>query len=164
MAGEVDKAAPPTKSRKGLFLFLLVGVIAIGGGAAVPWFVLKENPSPKKEVVDKDRKSDLVPFGDVVVNLGGDTDGRLTRYLRVKIVLVIEDISEKAMNEVLSKQKAFLKNWLISYLSDQSIQDVGRAAGVNRVRREIRDQFNAMLFPDGAERIQDILFDEFVVQ
>lgn len=164
MAAEVDKPVPPTKSRKGLFLFVLVGMVAVGGGAAVPWFMLKDTPATKKEVVEKDRKPELVPFGDVVVNLGGDTDGRLTRYLRVKIVLVTEDITEKAMTEVMAKQKAFLKNWLISYLSDQSPQDVSRAAGVNRVRREIRDQFNAMLFPDGSEKIQDILFDEFVVQ
>ena len=53
---------------------------------------------------------------------------------------------------------------LIGYLSDQSMQEVSRAVGVNRIRREIRDQFNAMLFPDGAEKIHDILFDEFVVQ
>ena len=164
MATEVDQAASPAKSRKGLFLFIIVGLVSVAAGAAVPMFLLKDSPSTKKEVVEKEKKSELVPFGDVVVNLGGDNDGRLTRYLRVKLVLVTEDISEKAMNEVMAKQKAFLKNWLISYLSDQSSQDVSRAAGVNRVRREIRDQFNAMLFPDGSEKIQDILFDEFVVQ
>jgi flagellar basal body-associated protein FliL len=49
-------------------------------------------------------------------------------------------------------------------LSDQSLQEVSGKAGVNRVRREIREQFNAMLWPDGSEYIQDILFDEFVVQ
>ena len=37
-------------------------------------------------------------------------------------------------------------------------------AGVNRLRREIREQFNAMLYPNGEEPIVEILFDEFVVQ
>ena len=35
---------------------------------------------------------------------------------------------------------------------------------MNRIRREIRDQFNAMLYPNGEEKIIEILFDEFVVQ
>ena len=34
----------------------------------------------------------------------------------------------------------------------------------NRIRREIRDHFNAMLFPNEAEKLNDILFEEFNVQ
>ena len=99
-------------------------------------------------------------FGDVVVNLGEE---RLTRYLRVKLIVVVNEVHQKTTTDLMAKQKPFLKNWLISYLSDLSMQDVSGAAGVNRVRREIRDQFNAMMFPDGSEKVQDVLFDEFVV-
>jgi flagellar basal body-associated protein FliL len=82
----------------------------------------------------------------------------------VKVLLVVEEGDVKEVTDLLQKQKAFLKSWLIGYLSDQSLQDVGRNVGLNRIRREIRDEFNRMLYPDNTEKIYDILFDEFVVQ
>ena len=71
---------------------------------------------------------------------------------------------EKEFTELLPKYKAIMKNWLISYLSDRSLQEVSGAAGVNRLRREIQEKFNALLFPVGAEKIHDVLFEEFNVQ
>jgi flagellar protein FliL len=161
MADVADKAAPPQSGKKGWLVLVLVAVAAAGGGAALPWVLLHE-PHAEKAAPEKDaKKTALIPFGDAVVNLGEE---RLTRYLRIKIILVVYHIHEKTVTNMLQDQKAFLKNWLISYLSDQSIQEVSRAAGVNRIRREVRDQFNAMLFADGSEKINDVLFDEFVVQ
>ncbi len=162
MAEAAEKTAPAKSGSKGwLMILALVGLVAAGGGAVVPWVLLRdhhvETPAHEKEA----KKAALIPFGDAVVNLGEE---RLTRYLRIKLILVVDHANEKAVNAVLAEQKAFLKNWLISYLSDQSIQEVSRAAGVNRIRREVRDQFNAMLFADGSEKINDVLFDEFVVQ
>ena len=158
MATETDKSAP---AKKGSWILLgVVALVAIGAGVALPHFLPQE--APKKHAPENDsKKPAIIPFGDVVVNLGEE---RLTRYLRLKIILVVDGHHEKTLNDHIQKQKAYLKSWLISYLSDQSIQEVSRAAGVNRVRREIRDQFNAMLFPDGSEKIFDVLFDEFVVQ
>ncbi len=106
-------------------------------------------------------KRAYVPFGDVVVNLNEE---RLTRYLRVKLLLVVDMAHEKEMTELVAKNKPALKNWLISYLSDRSLQDVSGAGGVNKLRREIWREFNAELFPDGTETIQDVFFEEFVVQ
>ncbi len=163
MAEEV--AAPPKKSgKKGLMLGLLLAVCAVGGGASLPWIMgghPHRAPADKKKGEGPKSKQAAVPFGDVVVNLGED---RLNRFLRVKIMCAIDEAETKEITELLTTQKAFLKSWLISYLSDQSTQDVTRKVGVNKIRREIRDQFNAMLFPDGEEKIIDILFDEFVVQ
>jgi flagellar FliL protein len=161
MADAVDKTAPPKSGMKGWLLLGLVGVIAAGAGGALPWLLFHEHHAETAPVEKESKKTALIAFGDAVVNLGED---RLTRYLRFKLILVVDQANEKAVNNVLQEQKPFLKNWLISYISDQSLQEVGRASGVNRIRREIRDQFNAMLFADGSERINDVLFDEFVVQ
>jgi flagellar protein FliL len=78
--------------------------------------------------------------------------------------VAVEESEAKEITEHMEKQKAFLKNRLISYLSDQSMHEVTRQIGVNRIRREIRDEFNAILYPEGEEKILDVLFDEFVVQ
>jgi flagellar basal body-associated protein FliL len=109
----------------------------------------------------KEEKTAFVTFGDVVVNLHEE---RLTRYLRLKIVLEVEESEEKKLNELLNKRKAPLKSWLISYLADRTLEEVRGTVGINRIRREIRDHFNEMLYPDGREVIRQVHFEEFTVQ
>jgi flagellar protein FliL len=156
-------AERPKSGKKGLIVWMLLALLAAGGGASLPWIVrnrhhdehgTKKNEHPR-------HKPAAIPFGEVVVNLGEE---RLNRYLRVKLLVAVDESDAKEVGELLTKQKAFLKDWLIGYLFSQSSQDVVRKLGVNRIRREVRDQFNAMLFPGGEEKIVDILFDEFVVQ
>ena len=161
MANEV--ATPPKSGAKGWIIWIVLALVAVGGGASLPW-AIGRHPSAattQKKVESPKSKQEAILFGDVVVNLGED---RLNRFLRVKIMVAVGEADVKEVTELLSKQKAFLKSWLIGYLSDQSTQEVSRKVGVNRLRREIREQFNAMLFPNGEEPIVDILFDEFVVQ
>jgi flagellar basal body-associated protein FliL len=45
-----------------------------------------------------------------------------------------------------------------------SMEDIRGAAGQNRLRREIHDQFNLVMFPDTEGEIKDVLFEEFNVQ
>jgi flagellar basal body-associated protein FliL len=62
------------------------------------------------------------------------------------------------------ENKTFLKNWLIGYFQSKQVDEVRGTEGFNRVRREIQEQFNLILFPDGEEVIQEVLFEEFNVQ
>ena len=162
MATDTDKTAPAKGGGRWL-VTIVVAVVAMAAGFALPRLLSPPTPeAPKKTPLDKGAaKPAIVPFGEIVVNLGEE---RLTRYLRAKILLVVDGKEEKNITEHLNKNKAYLKSWLISYLSDLSLQEVSRAVGVNRLRREIRDQFNAMLYPDGQELVLEVLFDEFVVQ
>jgi flagellar basal body-associated protein FliL len=160
MTTATDKPAVQKTAKGGWLLLAVVALIAVASGVAVPWVFLAKGDS--KPAADKEaKKPALIPFDEVVVNLGRD---RLTRYLRVKIILSVDGNHEKVIGDHVQKQKAYLKSWLIGYLADQSVEEVGGAAGVHRVRREIRDQFNALLYPDGSEKILDVLFDVFVVQ
>jgi flagellar FliL protein len=158
-----EAAAPPQKKKGSKLVWLVLAVIALGGGAALPWVFATHKAAGHnvKKADTAKAKQTALPFSDVVVNLPED---RLSRFLRAKIMVAVEETDAKEMTELLESQKAFLKSWLIGYLSDQSTQEVTRKVGVNRIRREIRDQFNAMLFPDGEEKVVEILFDEFVVQ
>lgn len=167
MAKSAEQPAAPAKGGKKWLLIGVVGLVAAAAGAAVP-FVLPESALTLKKAESSDHASPkeakpiLIPFGEpVVVNLNTE---RLSRFLRLRIILVADGADEKLVQEAVEKNKPFLKTWLIAYLSDQSLKDVTGAAGVNRLRREIRDQFNTMLFPDGSEKISDILFEEFYVQ
>ncbi len=158
-----ETATPPKSAGKGWIVWVILAIIAAGAGASLPWTLPRRSGDPgaaKKSETPK-AKQEAIPFGDIVVNLGED---RLNRFLRAKIMVAVEEHDAKEVTEMLTQQKAFLKSWLIGYLSDQSIADVTRKAGVNRLRREIREEFNARLFPNGEELIVDVLFDEFVVQ
>jgi len=144
MATAEEKSAPSKGKMKGLVILIVVGIIAAGGGYATP-LVLKKFTEKHTENVKESLGSDglklaFIPFDTVVVNIN---EANLGRFLRIK---------------------AILKNWLIGHLSDKSMQDVAGAAGVHRSRREILDQFNTLLFPDGSDKIRDILFEEFNVQ
>lgn len=158
-----ETATPPPKAAgKGWIIWVLLAVLAAAGGASLPWvFNRRTGETAPKKPENAKITQEAILFGDIVVNLGED---RLNRFLRAKIMVAVEEKDVKEVTEVMTKQKAFLKSWLIGYLSDQSTSEVSRKAGVNRLRREIREQFNAMLYPNGEEPIVDILFDEFVVQ
>src|SRR5439155_14934783 len=126
MATGTDKpaATTPTKGGPGLIVMMVVAIVAVGAGFAVPRLFMASGPG--KPVEKEAKKPAIVPFGDaLVVNLGEE---RLTRYLRVKLLLVVDGNQEKAIADHIQKQKAYLKSWLISFLSDQSVQEVSRAA------------------------------------
>jgi flagellar FliL protein len=154
--------------------FLLVGVIGVALGVAVPMLIpAAEAPADEPDRMEE-RKIDLdaefveskakyLPFngGDsVVVNLN---DERMSRFLSVGFSLKVSEDSDLT-EEDLTKKGPPLMSWLIANLSANSLEDVRGKAGQNRIRREIRDQFNSMLFPDGHDRIFDILFNNFAVQ
>ena len=167
MANETT-AAPPAKGGGKIMLILLAacGVLALAAGGAVPYFLMHEEAPSAHNKEDGHRgshsKQAYVTFGDpVVVNLNED---RLTRYLKIKILLVVDAKDEKTVAELVLKKKPALKNWLIANLSDKSLSEVSGAAGLNKMRREIWHQFNSELYPDGSEKVLDIFFEEFVVQ
>ena len=164
-APSANAAAPP-KGKKSLWLLLIAcAAVAVGAGVAVPMFLLPmmraEGAKGHESKFKPTGKRAYVPFGDVVVNLNEE---KLHRFLRIKLLLVVDEGYEKQLIEQVAKIKPELKNWLIAYLSDKSLNDVTGAAGVNRLRREIWSKFNGEMFPDGSEHIQDVIFEEFNIQ
>lgn len=160
-----------TSQKGGWLRWIVLGVlalVAVAAGFAVPWVLSgttirhhSEATATSPQHSKKEEKTAFVAFGDVVVNLHEE---RLTRYLRLKIVLEVEESEERYIQELLNKRKAPLKSWLIGYLADRTLEEVRGTVGINRIRREIRDHFNEMLFPDGREVIRQVHFEEFTVQ
>jgi flagellar FliL protein len=156
---------PPPKKRR-LFAALLwgsLGLVLGAGGFAIPLFLsgLMGSAAEGTSSSTSQIKPAFITFGAAVVNLNSD---RFNRYLRMSITLQVAESDVEAVNELIDKQKSVLKSWLLSHLSDKTMQEIRGAAGQNRLRREIQDQFNTILFPDGYDRIHDVLFEEFNVQ
>lgn len=160
--------SPPASRGMGAVVWLGVGLTSAAVGASVPLLLNKPTPPAQSETPESNNyelpaadKVLFVPFGDVTVNLN---EGRMNRYLRIKLSLQVDRTQELVVKTSLEKQTLIMRNWLISYLSDKELDAIRGAAGQNMLRREIRDQFNAVLFTDGYDRVYDVLFEEFNVQ
>jgi flagellar basal body-associated protein FliL len=159
------------KSGKKKLVWIVVALLSIVSGAALPVVlsaagVMKHDESeaeaekPKKKKKEKAEPA-IIPFGDVAVNLA---ESRMTRYLRVKIVLQVDATELATFTKELEKRKPVMKDWLIGHLSGKSLKDVAGTVGVKRCQREIQERFEELLFPDGDGTEFEVLFEEFVVQ
>ena len=171
-----DDAADSSSGKKGGFgkilIWLVVGVVGIGAGFATPLVLMSDSNSaeePEVEVTDNqlpipDPNDEVafVPFGeDVVVNFN---DPRFSRYLKMKLSLQVAKSQTDDITALLEEKHDVLINWLIGHIADKRVDDIRGTQGTNRLRREIHDSFNGLLFTDGIERIQDILFQELNIQ
>ncbi len=172
MAEDKNEAGATTDApaaKGGVLPYIIVGILCTAGGVAVPFLL------PSKAATDKSgaaavkppyelpsiEDTAFVPFGTATVNLD---EGRLNRFLNVSITLQIAKKDQLELTRTLETQKAPLTSWLIGHLSDKTLDEIRGAAGQNRLRREIRDQFNTVLYPDGYDRIYDVLFDNYAIQ
>lgn len=103
----------------------------------------------------------FVQFGRIVVNLN---EPALTKYLSLDITLLTDGKDAATVTTAVESRLPILRTWLTSHLADKSMEDVRGKVGINRLRHEIQDQFNALLFDDGHERVKDVLFEEFHVE
>ncbi|MCA9263100.1 MAG: flagellar basal body-associated FliL family protein [Planctomycetales bacterium] len=164
MADEEPKAEAAAKP--GLMKQLIwcaVGFAVGAGGFAIPLFC-PQLFGQGSEVVEEEEtpaKPAFLEFGQVVVNINED---RFNRYLKINLTLQVDETELETVTADVETKRSILVNWLLSHLSDKSMEEIRGAAGQNRLRREIQDQFNSVLFPDGVDRIQDVLFEEFNVQ
>ena len=151
----------PARNKKWILLAVF-GLCSAGAGVMAPKFMAgADSPEAKAKQEAAAARETFLLFGEVTVNLA---EGRLSRYLRVKIVLSTETRYKQLLTDALEHRKATLKNWLIGHLSDKAMADVTGRVSINRIRRELLEQFNSMLAADKAGKIQDVLFEEFVVQ
>ena len=151
----------PGKKRK--LGWILICVVSILAGAAAPLAfgagkLFSSNKAKPAEVEDEPV---TVSFGDVAVNLA---EGRMGRYLRVKIVIQIQAAEQADFNKRLDKRKPILRDWLIAHLSGKMLKDVSGSASVKRIQREIQERFEEVLYPEGEAKPFEVLFEEFVVQ
>lgn len=160
MSAPAAPSASPAAKKRGKLPLIIVAVVCIAGGAAVPMFVTL--PGTKAEAKPKKPANDVaVPVGDVVVNLAED---RMNRYLRMKIAIKVDADDEKAVTALVAKHKAAMKSKLISHLAGKTLRDVSGSVGVNRLSREILEKFDDILYPDGESKVREVLFEEYVVQ
>ncbi len=91
-------------------------------------------------------------------------------YVTATVGLVVSSPDDDRKLGVLWTQGAEMRNWLILYLVNQdkwyftvSGKPDGSTPGLHRMRREIREGLNELLWPGEAGQIKDVLFEALLV-
>lgn len=164
-ARQHDRRAGLSKTLLIAGVVVVLGSVGLGLGLAFVLTAGAKTPAQEAAVAQAAAASpefEYVPFGSVVVNL---SEGRLTRYLQVKTILKARpDCAQRLRERFDGGEKAIFQNWLITYLSDKRLDEVGGAAAIARLQREIQDGFNAILAQSGKDKVEAVLFEEFNIQ
>ena len=138
--------------------------LAVSGLAAAAMAIIPPMLEPKEEdtEVEVDLPPAYVPFEEIMVNLD---EGDLNRFLRVSLTVMVKGQDEQTTTEAIERDRSALRTELLSFLSDQPLNEIRGRVGQNRLRREIQDIFNAVLVPneDDPDLVQEVLFSEFTV-
>ena len=161
-AEEVVEKKP--KAWMNLVVCAAIGFISGGLGFGTMFMLTPANTSDAAESEEETvKEKTFIPFGSISCNVN---DGQLNRFLKLTITLQFELDPEKVpeMEAQIEKDKPILTSWLLSYLADMTMTDIRGAVGQNRLRREIQNHFSSVLFPDGDQQVENLLFEEFIVQ
>jgi len=186
-AEQEPKAGDKKSVGFGLFTWLILGAIVIaglaGGFALAQLLAGTGSGSPQQPEV-KETQADNIPENDtindmlidkpkgenlwsydlepVIANL--DEPG-VTRYARVTITLQLDpQMDQEKGTAFLEGKKPVLRDWLTTYIAGLSLEQVRGTRNLGRIKQEVRDSFNELLFPEGKLFIRDILFKEFAIQ
>ena len=103
----------------------------------------------------------FVSFDQFAVNLN---EPNLTKFISLSIVFQTDAAFEERVKWELETNKVLLKSHVSGLIADKSVEDLRGKAGVDRLRREIQDLVNSILFKEQTAQITDVLFDEYHVQ
>lgn len=163
--------ADENRWRKGWVKTLLLTAIAVAivsGTGVVVGHILVRKPdeaatgSESSSTEKGEKETVFVDFGSVVVNLA---EGRLTRYLKVSIAMRVKSKWKAPLKKMMkSGKQSIFKNWLITYLSDLTLDDVKGSESIRKLREDVREGFNRILKEQGDMQVEEVLFKEFKVQ
>jgi flagellar basal body-associated protein FliL len=169
MAAE-EQTEPGTEKKSGsmkkIVIWLVVVTVSIGGGFATPLLIAKLN-SPvdqsalsESEVPDPEDEVEFIDFDEIVAVLG---KSKFSKYLKINLSLQVAKSQRLDIEKKIEARTAVIKNRIIAHVAEISSEDIEGKFGHNQLRRELHGFFNEILFDDGIERVQDVLFRELQV-
>ena len=165
-----------------LFTWLIMAAIVIAGAAggfALSQLVASTGPDETETAQADQQNGNTKSFTDIVANsenasvwtyeldpvIANLDEPGVTRYVRTTITLELSPEMDQANGEpFLGEKKVLLIDWLTTYLAGLSLEQVRGTSSLSRIKKEIRDHFNELLFPESKPFIRRILIKEFAVQ
>jgi flagellar FliL protein len=150
-----------------IMIWLVIVAFSIGGGFATPLLIAQlsqpvdESQATQLAQPDPNEEVEFIDFDEVVAVLG---NSRFSRYLKMNFSLQVAKSQKLKVEELIEKRKALLTNRIIAHVAEIDTEDLEGKFGHNQLRRKMHSFFNEILFDDGIERVQDVLFRELQVQ
>jgi flagellar basal body-associated protein FliL len=173
-----DKEAKPGKG-KGLVGWIITFVVVVAcsvGGYGLSGLFAKTAPE-ETETVAKGEELETDPFPvidpsiakpwtfemePIVANLN---EPGSTRMIQLGIVLdMSRDMDEVLGTEFLEEKKLYLRDSLMTYLSGLNLEQVSGSSSKNRMKVEIKEDFNEILFPDSKPLLNRVMFKGCTIQ
>ncbi|MDD9912143.1 MAG: flagellar basal body-associated FliL family protein [Alphaproteobacteria bacterium] len=147
---------------KKLILFIALGAILIGGAVAGGVFFLMGDSEPEEEIVEEvDPLAELtdVAFFDVPqVSVNLLSDGRASRYLKIKVSLELEsEVDVETVKAILPR----IQDDFQTFLRQLRPEDIRGSSGMHRLREGLLVRAKQSAAP---ARVRNVLFKEIVVQ
>jgi len=177
---QTDVETPSSGSGFTLYTWLILGAVTLAGstgGFALSQLIGGTVPTDLEvvdEAADQDNainamlaeQADQMPwveeFDPVLANL--DEPG-VTRYVRVTVTLEMSpELDEVKGREFLGTKKMLVRDWLTTYLAGLGLEDVRGSRNLNRIKKDVLEECNKLLFPKGQPFVERIFFKEFAVQ
>lgn len=177
-----DASPEETRNTQGVFAWVIAVAIVIGGGVggfalaqliaqAGPKNVQAKPSAPEPDFFASTQTTATPWQYDLDPVIGNLDEPGVTRFLRIAVTLVmspeIDAVKGRAYlegTETMDGKEPLLTDFLSSYISGLTLERVRGQNSCNRIKREIQDGFNDILFPDTKPYIQNVLFREFAVQ
>jgi len=166
------------RSSFGVFGWLItIAIIVAGavGGFALAQLVIRTGPqtanAQEQSKADEflasaeNRKNEPWQYKDLPPVIGNLDEPGVTRYLRMSIILLMSpEMDQVKGTEYLAQKHEILIDFVGGYIRGLTLERVRGQKAATRMKREITEGFNELLFPDSKPFVQTILFKEFAVQ
>ncbi len=168
-------------AKSGVFVWLVLGIVVAAG--ATGGFALSQLMGSADTPADPNAAAQTAPaevydpikaaqpgqkswiydkMDPIVANL--DEPG-VSRFVRVTVMLEMSNQMDPVNGAVfLDEKKVILQDWMTTYLAGLSLEDVRGSRSLTRIKQEVLEQFNRILFKDGKPFVDRVLFKEFAVQ
>jgi len=102
---------------------------------------------------------------DLEPTVGNLDEAGSMRFLRVSISLEMSpELDSVKSIGYLDEREAIMKDFITTYVAGLSLERVKGSSNLNRIKKELRDGFNELLFPEGKPLVLRVFLREFAIQ
>lgn len=178
---KTDDEKKNDSSRSSLIGWIITGVIAFvcaaGGYNVSNIFAESQSVDKKKEV----SKADTEGIPEKLVNPNLETaetwtyslepvvanlnEPGVTRFIRMTVIIELSEKMNQTEGEIfLDEKKIYLRDWLQQYLAEQTLDDVSGGSNQARIKVEIKENFNRILFSESRPLVTKIMLQGYAIQ
>lgn len=171
-----DKEVSSGKSRSliGWVITFVVAVVCAGGGYGLSGLFAKVAPVKDADIPESEKVQDYISESpdegkpwiyelDLITSNLNEPGS--TRMIQFKAVMELSpEMDEERGKVFLEGKKLYLQDWLGTYLLGLNLSQVSGSSSQIRMKVEIRESFNEILFPDTKPLVNRVMLKDYIIQ